>query len=386
MPPKRGGSNPNSSVLYIGSIPFDWDESIIKSVVAGSGNVVDVRIGFDYAGKNKGFCFIEYQTPQWAQQAISLLNQIQLVYPNKQTKRLRIESSKESLKASNAYDVKQVLPLNDRNLLPNYVYLPPQMLQVVPYPPNRVDSPLPNNNMYMHTNNNMNMNMNMNTNMNMNMNQPSYSTSNYSSNNLYPQPQMSTKYTQATSNLPQPRNLPFETPDSINQTLGKIPPPQLIELIANLKNMINGPDSSRVHEIFNISPDLATAAAQALLLMGFIDGDVITESMKSAQNTPQIPPPPPQQMIQPQYSQQQQKRLPPQTSQFPPQNQYSPPPPSVANSKWPNLPISAQQKLLAMPPDQAELIAQVLNLPADQIRSLPVDKQSMVESLRAQYL
>lgn len=363
MPPKRGVANANSAVVYIGGIPFDWDETIIKAVVAGSGNVVDVRIGFDYEGKNKGFCFIEYQSPQWAQQAIVYLNQIQLVYANKQVKKLRIESSKESLKANNVYESKQVIPLTDRNALPNYVHLPSPMLQVVPYSPNRMESPMPNNNMY--------------------MNQPqqqNYSNNNYNGYNAS-QPQMSTKYTQAIQNLPQPKISPFETPDAINKTLGKIPPPQLIELIANLKNMLAGPDAARVHEVFSISPDLTTAAAQALLLMGFVDADVITESMK-----PQTPQPqqPQQQYQQPQYQQPQQQRMPPQASTFQPnyQNNYTPPPPS----KWPNLPISAQQKLLAMPPDQAELIAQVLNLPQDQIRNLAPDKQSMVENLRAQYL
>lgn len=380
MPPpplKRGGggANPNSSVVYIGSIPFDWDENVIKSLVAGTGNVVDVRIGFDYAGKNKGFCFIEYQNPQWAHQAIVLLNQIQLIMPNSQSKRLRIESSKESLKANKGFDMKQVIALNDRNALPNYVHLPPQMLSVVPYSPNRVDSPSMNNFQQ----------------------QPQYQQPQYQQsqqpqqfqrqqpyNNYNPtppqqniplqsqQPQVSIKYTQATKNMAQVTNLPFETNDVINQTLSKIPPAQLIEVIANLKNMVNGPDAARVHEVLKMSPDLATTAAQALLLMGFIDGDVITESTKAATNIPNNGP-----GIGSQYS----------APGFQPQYSTPPPPPPPATqSRWPNLSLKAQQKLLELNPDQAELIAQVLNLPPDQIRTLPSDKQTMVQNLRAQYL
>ena len=336
IPPKRP-ANPNSAVLYVGSIPFDWDEGIIKSVVAGSGNITDVRVGYDYAGKNKGFCFIEYQSPQWAQQATVLLNQIKLVYPNNQTKKLRIESSKESLKSTNGVEVKQVLSL-DRSRLPPYVQLPPQMLAAVPLSAERINSPAPaqyNSSIPDFPNSNMN---NISTSSN-----PSFG-NNYNFNST--NDQMPQKLTLASRNLPQPNSLPFDIPDNINTSLSQLPPPQLIELIANLKNMVNGPDANRVYNVFQMSPNLATTAAQALLLMGFIDGDVISESMKAPG---QAPPPP-------------------------------------AQSKWPNLPPSTQQKLMAMPSDQAELIVQVLNLPPDQIRSLPPDKQSMVEGIRSQYL
>ena len=54
----------NSNILYVGNIPYDWDESTVESVVCGSGNIVDVRLGFDHVGKNKGFCFVEYKTVQ----------------------------------------------------------------------------------------------------------------------------------------------------------------------------------------------------------------------------------------------------------------------------------------------------------------------------------
>lgn len=43
-------------------------------------------------------------------------------------------------------------------------------------------------------------------------------------------------------------------------------------------------------------------------------------------------------------------------------------------------------KLGALPPDQADLVAQVLSLPPDQISSLPPEKQTMVAGIRQQYL
>jgi cleavage stimulation factor subunit 2 len=379
LPPKRP-ANPNSAVLYVGSIPFDWDEAIVKSVVAGSGNITDVRLGYDYAGKNKGFCFIEYQTPQWAQQATILLNQVKLVYPNNQIKKLRIESSKESLKSTNGVEIKQVLSL-DRSRLPPYVQLPPQMLAAVPLSAEAINSPGPSHyngggSLPDFPNNTMNNVSTTNSNTNFNFN---------SSND-----QMSQKLTLASRSLPQPNSLPFDIPDNINTSLSQLPPPQLIELIANLKNMVNGPDANRVYDVFQMSPNLATTAAQALLLMGFIDGDVISESMKAPGQAP--PPPPVLQPYTKPYPQQPMGHppVPQQSFQSNYQNNYNqpppPPPPPPVQSKWPNLPPSTQQKLMAMPSDQAELIVQVLNLPPDQIRSLPPDKQSMVEGIRSQYL
>lgn len=357
---KPGGVVP-SNVVYIGLIPFDWDEETIKSVVTGSGPVTDVRLGYDYAGKNKGFCFIEYETSEEAQKAIPVLSQIKILTPGSRQsfKKLRIELSKEGFRA-NTSDVKKVLPVIRSKLPPN-VQLPPEMTNGAAQP---VSSSF-----------------------------QAGGTPPVQSNGPTPMP---AELTLASRNLPQVQKQPFEIPDDINENLSKISPPQLIELIANLKNILAGPNSARAADVFQISPHLATAASQALLLMGFIDSDVITESMN---NTNNLPPPPPQQQQQQapqntygQYGQppqqQQQQQLPPQA-----QNPYGMPfgqnpIPSSApvNPKWSHLPVQTQAKLTAMAPEQADLVAQVLSLPADQISSLPADRQSMVTSIRAQYL
>ena len=75
MPPQM-----NSNILYLGQIPFDWDQETVGSVVYGSGDIVDIRLGFDHVGKNKGFCFVEYKTVQDAAMAMPLLQQI-LILP-----------------------------------------------------------------------------------------------------------------------------------------------------------------------------------------------------------------------------------------------------------------------------------------------------------------
>ncbi|CUM65051.1 uncharacterized protein PRCAT00002673001 [Priceomyces carsonii] len=342
----------SSTVLYVGQLPYDWDEQIIKSVVCGSGNIVDVRLGYDYAGKNKGFCFVEYQSPQEAQKALRLLDQVKLLNPATpgQIKKLRIELSKEGLRSNATSEHKSIMRL-DRNMLPPYVQLPQEMVYNGPPLPNH-SFVLPPPNIHQFNTDQLQQQI---------MNNPIPSSV----------PQLPSNIANATKVLPQPQNLPFAIPDKINETLSNIPPVKLMEFISNLKGILNGPNSSRAIDVFQVSPQLAPAAAQALLLMGFIDEEVISDSMKNpGTGTPQ--------------QQQSQPHLPP----IPPTNNpYGQPMMQPQNmGKWLHLPPSTQAKLAVMSPGQADLIAQVLSLPADQISSLPPDKQAMVINLRAQYL
>lgn len=324
----RQGPFVGSTILFVGLIPFDWDESVLKLVVAGSGNIVDVRLGFDFAGKNKGYGFVEYQNAQEAQKGLSLLSQIMIYQPNGQPKRLRVELSKEGLRSGNNQE-KALLPL-DRSRLPNNVQLPPDMLfnaNNTPPPTSQLNSLPPL--------------------------LPQAPSASFAGSPMPPH------LLSANSTLPPFPNgvLPFEIPDKINDTLSKIPPAQLIELISNLKNILTGPNAARAADVFQLSPHLASSAAQALLLMGFIDSDVIAESMKSTQ-----------------------------VKLEPGVNFSKPPQAPVQNSRWPHLPPQTVQKLTTMAPDQADLIAQVLSIPQDQINALPPDKQTMVLTLRSQYL
>ncbi|RLV86511.1 Protein PTI1 [Meyerozyma sp. JA9] len=323
----RQGPFVGSTILFVGSIPFDWDESTLKSVVAGSGNIVDVRLGFDFAGKNKGYGFVEYQNAQEAQKGLGLLSQIMIYQPNGQPKRLRVELSKEGLRSGSNQE-KAPLPL-DRSRLPNNVQLPPDMLFNANHtPPPTSQNSLP----------------------------PSLPQAPSASFTGSPMPP---HLLSANSTLPPFPNgvSPFEIPDKISDTLSKIPPAQLIELISNLKTILTGPNAARAADVFQLSPHLASSAAQALLLMGFIDSDVIAESMKSTQ-----------------------------VKQEPRANFSNPPQAPVQDSRWPHLPPQTVQKLKSMAPDQADLIAQVLSIPQDQINAFPPDKQTMVLQLRSQYL
>jgi len=418
---KREGttSNPPSSILFIGLIPFEWDESNLKAVVCATGNVLDIRLGFDHVGKNKGFAFVEYESPQQAQRAMELLSQINITQPGTRiTKKFRIELSKEGFRTGNS-DSKSVIPFNAARLPPG-VQFPPEVIRNYPQlqqgPGGQTPQPP--------------------TSANGTYNSPQPTSAPNG------QPTIPDEYMQAGSVLPRVGELPFAKPDKINENLAAIPPPELIQLIANVKLMLSTSNASRAAEVFQISPGLATATAQALLLMGFVNEEVILEAMKADTGTPQ-PQMGTQQPLQQQYNQgfgqqgqnfqqgqsyqniqgqnfqnynqgyqqpqqqqqqQQQQQYGQHQQQYGQQQQqygqgygdqygrgrgFQQSPPAQApplQSKWPHLSLSTQMKLSNVAPDQAELIVQVLSLTPDQINALPPDRQQMVAGIRQQYL
>jgi RNA recognition motif-containing protein len=61
--------------LFVGNLSWKTDEESLKEHFSKVGKVVSVRIIVDpYTGKSKGFGFVEMETPQLAQQAITELN------------------------------------------------------------------------------------------------------------------------------------------------------------------------------------------------------------------------------------------------------------------------------------------------------------------------
>lgn len=378
--------NPGSlTILHLSNIPFEWSEDQLQAVVTSLASVLDVRLGFDHVGKNRGYAFVEFENPQEAQKAVAALSQAKIHVPDgRPSRRLRFELSKEGFRTGNNTN-KHPLPFIPSNMPPYFEpaaalpFRPSTGLPPVPGMPPRPSGshgspapqlpPIPGANGHQ-----------------------------FAGAPNFPGPQLPEHLTRASQTLSTPAQMPLQTPDKINETLSLIPPAQLIELIANLKNLLSGNQSARAAEVFQLSPNLAAAAAQALLLMGFVDEEVILESMKSASNTPQ-PPQPVTAYNQPQQYQQN-HGLPPQpyNSGAPslPQVPLPPPPPKPQSqfpqqqqqppTKWGNLPLSTQIKLGALPPDQADLVAQVLSLPQDQISSLPPEKQTMVAGIRLQYL
>ncbi|CAK9437554.1 uncharacterized protein LODBEIA_P19320 [Lodderomyces beijingensis] len=352
MPPK----SINSSILYVGLIPFDWDEETVKSVVFGSGNIVDVRLGFDYEGKNKGFCFVEYQTTRDAQRAAPLLSSILIYQPNGSSKKLKIEGSKEGHRSS-AAEVKRLMNIS-RTKLPSNVRLPPEMVSGN----GRLSSPMP------HTPQQQQQRM---------MTPPQQM-------GVGPNQQMPTRLTQASRNLPQAAHLPFAKSDKINENLSKLTPPEMIEVLSNVKNFTMS-DPGRAQMILQSNPELAIAAAQALLLMGFVDSEVITEAGKSTPqpqsqtlyNQQQPPPPPPQQQAGSYYNGGYGQQYPPQPTQVP----TGP----GAGSRYPNLPVVAQQRLSSFPPAQADLYAKYLSMTPDEFLGLAEQAKIQIQVIREQF-
>jgi cleavage stimulation factor subunit 2 len=90
------GYSDRSRVLYIGNVPKDWNEEIIKSVVTDSERVVDVRFRIDPSGRSKNYIFVKYENPDEAQKESDLLSRV-ILGPDK---KLRVVLSKNGVERS----------------------------------------------------------------------------------------------------------------------------------------------------------------------------------------------------------------------------------------------------------------------------------------------
>ncbi|KAH3667929.1 hypothetical protein WICMUC_005142 [Wickerhamomyces mucosus] len=258
--PKYQDNNSNnnaSCVIYLGNIPKDWNDDIISSVVKGSGKIVDIRARIDPSGRTKNFCFIEYLEPFEAQRAMRLLSEIRVG----ENRKLRVELSKEGLRASNS--TRNILQLQ-RNHLPYYVKLPLEMLEDDENPQQLQQQP------------------------------PSFNP---------PQIKQEIEIPEILSNaskfLPPFNSSTFTSNEKISQNLSTIPPLQMIELLSTLKQLTNTNNISDAQRILNVNQQVPIAVVQTLLLMGLIDKNVLdvvmqsSETLISPSSTAPPPPPPP---------------------------------------------------------------------------------------------
>lgn len=418
----------NQTIIYLGLIPFEWNEENLKAVVCSLGTVLDIHFSMDHVGKNKGYAFIEYQTPQQAKNAIAVLLQSQFKNPmTGYFRRFKADLSKEPNKNSHITNRPPIIP--NMNAMPQGMQFPPdfvpQITATAPPPPSQnqysQQAPEPYNQAVQRPNN-----------MNTSAQAPPPPPPNKAMLSELGIPE---KFLKATEALPIPVKLPFATPDKISETLSLLPPAELIQLLANLKAILASGDMTRAADVFQLSPQLATAATQALLLMGFIDEGVIQDTMKSGGALPTAaqpmsqPPnnfqnkpygqelygaPPPMNQSGPQsfnragygnYPQQNYPQQGPPPQNHRPQSGYSrgynqpptgmqngnqsaplPPPSSQSQGRWPNLPPSAQMKLANLAPNEAQVIAEVLLMPMEQINQLAPDRQNVIMTLRQQYM
>jgi len=61
--------------LYVGNLPFGASEEDVKKLFSEAGTVQSVKIVTDsYSGRSRGFGFVEMNSPEEAEKAISLVN------------------------------------------------------------------------------------------------------------------------------------------------------------------------------------------------------------------------------------------------------------------------------------------------------------------------
>jgi hypothetical protein len=182
--------------------------------------------------------------------------------------------------------------------------------------------------------------------------------------------------------------------DSISAKLAQVPAPNLLQFLGSAPTLL-AQNPAQLADALRASPALTYAALQAMLRMGLVDNTVVAHVVNAAsaaaaagvpynyldelknnppgasqqQQVPQLPlsPKAPQAPQQQEQYQHQQLHHQQQQQNFPP-----PPPP-------PTGPGGTDQQ------QQAALLAQVLQLPDDQLAMLPADQQAMIRQLRASY-
>ncbi|KAK4539314.1 hypothetical protein LTR36_000807 [Oleoguttula mirabilis] len=357
-------------VVFIGNIPYGVSEEQICSIFGQVGSVVNFRLVYDKeTGRPKGFGFLEYTDADAAASAVRNLNEHDIM-----GRTLRVDYSNDNGGGKGNQRDQQHGGDGDngggRAPPPAHFSAPPQMNGG---PPPADPSALPP--------------------------------------------------------LPPGVDLPagVTAPDAISKTLATVPPPQLLEILSQMKNLTNA-NPAQAAALLAQAPQLGYAIFQALLLLGLVDTSVLGSLIaQSAQAPPpqlqqqQQQPPMPMSMPMPGYQQQppppqaqyapQQQQLPygqpPPPSSMPPQQQqqqymqqppaqqahYAPTPPVQQQSAYQPPPPQQQQQQqqqapamqMAADPAQAALIQQVLAMSREQIMGLEEGPRGQILALRAQF-
>ncbi|KAB2571517.1 Cleavage stimulation factor subunit 2 [Lasiodiplodia hormozganensis] len=169
-------------------------------------------------------------------------------------------------------------------------------------------------------------------------------------------------------------------PDAISKTLQTLPPPQLLDILSQMKGLVTT-DPAKATELLRQAPQLSFAIFQALLLLGLIDQSLLTSVVDTA-TIPQAEPQP-----QPAAT-----PMPPQAFPgYPPQQAsrgvMNVPTPPVGNPyQQPPMPMQQQPAQPQVPLDQQALIRQVMAMTPETIASLPPNDRAQIEALRARIM
>ncbi|KAL5120983.1 hypothetical protein ACEQ8H_001171 [Pleosporales sp. CAS-2024a] len=166
-------------------------------------------------------------------------------------------------------------------------------------------------------------------------------------------------------------------PDAISRTLSTLPPPQLLDILSQMKGLVMT-DPAKATELLRQAPQLAYAIFQSLLLLELVDPRILGQLVETATAAP-APVAQPPQMAQP---------APPVAR--PPVN-YSPYPAQVSTPQPPaHMPQPYAQPPPVQPPPQAQppaadqqaMYAQILALTNEQIAQLPPEHRGQILQIR----
>jgi cleavage stimulation factor subunit 2 len=183
-------------------------------------------------------------------------------------------------------------------------------------------------------------------------------------------------------------------PDAISRTLNILPPSQLLDVLSQMKNLVQT-DTPKAIELLRQAPQLSYAIFQALLLMGLVSTDALASVVEQHNTAAPIPAP---SVVQAPTPQQQNQYQPPPAIPMSGQSQYPvgyPPPPHLGGQistppvhglGYPPPPAQQYQPppAAAPQPDTDALMAQVMAMPQSLIDQLPPAERAQLLALRAQ--
>lgn len=187
--------------------------------------------------------------------------------------------------------------------------------------------------------------------------------------------------------LPPGVDLPpnLKATDAISQTLNSLPPPQLLDILTQMKTMAIS-EPARATEILKAAPQLSYAIFQALILMNLVDPKILAQIVEQASAAPKpVQQQLPQPQMPPQPTSQEYPPYTPQHQQYPPPQQMPPRPPQ---HQYPNpQPMPPQQQQYQAQPqqpvDQNALLQQVLQMDQRTIDALPATERQQIMAIRA---
>ena len=64
--------------VFVGKLPRDVYEPHLFPIFSSVGRIYKIRLMMDFSGTNRGYCFVQYGTPEEAQRAIRELNDFEI--------------------------------------------------------------------------------------------------------------------------------------------------------------------------------------------------------------------------------------------------------------------------------------------------------------------